>query len=34
MKHSLHRLGRLVPVVALVAALHGSPALAQTDWSR
>ena len=30
MKHSLHRLGRLVPVVALLAALHGSPVFAQT----
>jgi hypothetical protein len=31
MKHSLHRIGRLVPVVALIGALHGSPVLAQAD---
>jgi hypothetical protein len=31
MKHRLYRLGRLVPVVALIGALHGSPVLAQTE---
>lgn len=30
MKHSPHPLGRLVPVVALMGALHGGPVVAQT----
>lgn len=30
MKNSLHRLGRLVPAVALIGALYGSPVVAQT----
>jgi hypothetical protein len=30
MKHSLHRLGRLMPVVALASALYGSPVVAET----
>ncbi|MBS0555332.1 MAG: hypothetical protein JSS47_22845 [Proteobacteria bacterium] len=30
MKHRLHRLAGLMPVVALAAALHGSPVVAQT----
>ena len=30
MKHSLHRLGRLVPVVALAGLMYGGPVVAQT----
>ena len=30
MKHRLHRLGRLLPVVALLGVMYGSPAVAQT----
>ena len=30
MKHRLHRLGRLLPVVALLGVMYGSPVVAQT----
>ena len=30
MKHSLYRLGRLVPVVALAGVMYGGPVVAQT----